>query len=60
MEYQVEHPRWKIYQVRDFEFNCDVSGLYGVAFDPYLKQEPHSVFMAHGSEIIVRKGVKIN
>lgn len=59
VEYQVEHPRWKVYQVRDLEFNCDVSGLYGVTFDPYLKQEPHSVFLAHGSDIIVRKGNKL-
>ena len=59
IEYQVEHPRWKIYQVKDLEFNCDISGLYGDKFAPYLKQEPESVFLAHGSEIIVRKGLKL-
>lgn len=59
VEYQVEHPRWKIYQVRDMEFNCDISGLYGEAFGAYLKQEPKSVFLAHGSDIVVRKGAKV-
>ena len=55
-EYQVEHPRWNIFPVSDFEMNCNVKGLYGTEFAPFLEAAPHSVFMADGSAIVVRKG----
>ena len=60
LEYQVEHPRWNIFPVNDFEMNCNVSELYGKPFEEFLTIEPHSIFMAEGSEIIVRKGRKLS
>ena len=59
LEYQVEHPRWDIFPVHDFKMHCNVAELYGKAFEPFLAVEPHSVFMAKGSDIIVRKGRKL-
>jgi len=59
LEYQVEHPRWDIFPVNDFEMHCNIAELYGKEFDPFLTVKPHSVFMAEGSEIIVRQGKKI-
>ena len=60
IEYAVEHPRWQVYPVSKFLLTCDVQQLYGDAFVPFLKDaEPHSVFLAKGSDIIVRKPVKI-
>ena len=59
-EYQVEHPRWNIFPVKDFEMQCNVTGLYGKDFEEFLIGKPHSVFMADGSEIIVRQGRKLN
>jgi uncharacterized protein YqjF (DUF2071 family) len=60
LEYQVEHPRWGIFPVNDFEMHCDVAPLYGKEFESFLNLKPNSVFMADGSEIIVRQGRKIN
>ena len=59
MEYGVEHPPWSYYPVTDFQANYQIEALYGLPFVPYLSQEPDSVFIAEGSEVIVRKGSKI-
>lgn len=53
-EYQVEHPSWKIYPVLDYEIDIDVASLYGESFVAPLAQAPRSVFLAEGSEILVR------
>lgn len=56
IEYAIEHERWKIFPVKSFKLDCDVAGLYGESFVPFIKDvTPHSVFLAKGSEVIVRK-----
>jgi uncharacterized protein len=56
IEYGVEHPRWQVYPVKNFELNCDVAKLYGEEFVPFIQNvKPHSVFLAKGSDVIVRK-----
>ena len=60
LEYQVEHPQWNIFPVKDFEMYCNVAQLYGASFQEFLAEDPHSVFMADGSEIIVRKGKRLS
>jgi uncharacterized protein YqjF (DUF2071 family) len=55
-EYGVEHPPWEFYPVTSFDADVDVARWYGVAFVPYLTVPPASVFVAHGSEVVVRKG----
>ncbi|MES2775454.1 MAG: DUF2071 domain-containing protein [Bacteroidota bacterium] len=55
IEYGVEHPRWEVYPVTSFAADYDIERLYGKAFLPYLSIQPQSVFLAKGSEIIVRK-----
>ena len=58
IEYGVEHESWNIFPVKDFRLECDVTGLYGKEFAPYIENiQPHSVFLAKGSEVIVRKPV---
>jgi uncharacterized protein len=52
-EYRVEHPRWKIWNVSDFELNADVATLYGEQFAGTLSQPPRSAFIADGSPITV-------
>ncbi|MEZ4961560.1 MAG: DUF2071 domain-containing protein [Saprospiraceae bacterium] len=59
-EYQVEHPSWKVYQVKDYYINVSGERLYGKEFGEILKGKPDSVFMAEGSEILVRKGKMIS
>lgn len=55
IEYGVEHPRWEIFPVTNYGFDADIEGLYGAAFVPYLSQEPQSVMLAKGSNVIIRK-----
>lgn len=58
-EYGVEHPRWKLYPMKEYSIDVDFEKIYGAEF-AFLKSEtPRSVFLAEGSEIIVRGGVKI-
>ncbi len=59
-EYQVEHPSWKVFQVRDYNINVSGEKLYGKEFGDILKGQPASVFMAAGSEIVVRQGRILN
>ncbi|MCC5815353.1 MAG: DUF2071 domain-containing protein [Leptospira sp.] len=59
MEYAVEHPRWQAYKVNNHSIDIDIESLYGKEFVPYLQRTPDSIFLAEGSEVIVRKGTKI-
>ncbi len=59
IEYQVEHPPWRIWQVGDAEFNCDVERVYGRRLSEWLSATPTSAFVAVGSPVVVRKGVRI-
>jgi hypothetical protein len=60
IEYAVEHPRWQMYPVTDFLLDADIAGFYGKEFAPFIDGvAPHSVFLAKGSNVIVRKPVKI-
>ncbi|MEM7112722.1 MAG: DUF2071 domain-containing protein [Chloroflexota bacterium] len=59
VEYQVEHPSWRVWQVATSRFECDVDTLYGPQFAETLNQTPSSAFVADGSPIIVRQGERI-
>lgn len=59
VEYQVEHPRWQVWQVSECSLNCNVAGLYGPAFAEPLQAKPGSAFLAQGSAVAVRQGVRI-
>ena len=52
-EYRVEHPRWKIWTAKTFEFNADVGTLYSHQFFEPLSAAPRSAFIAEGSPIQV-------
>ncbi|MBC3788076.1 YqjF family protein [Spirosoma utsteinense] len=55
-EYEVVHPQWSIYPVRDYAIHCDVEKLYGAAFAPYFDQSPASIFLADGSAVAIKSG----
>ena len=59
IEYQVEHPSWRVRRVREARFDCDVKGLYGTEFVESLKAEPVSALVAEGSAVTVYQGVKL-
>lgn len=57
--YQVDHPKWRVHAVKNYEVYCSAALLYGKEFEPALQQPPHSVLLAEGSPISVFKGQKI-
>lgn len=58
-EYEVEHVPWRIWQVSNSEFDCDVAALYGSQFVEPLSVSPHSALLAEGSSIIVYDGIRL-
>ena len=52
-EYQVEHPKWNIYPVREYNIDCNFRNLYGKNFSALENQKPESVFLAEGSGVSV-------
>ena len=59
VEYQVEHPPWRVWQVRESELLCNVAGLYGGPFVEPLTGKANSAFVAEGSPIVVRQGARL-
>lgn len=60
MEYKVEHPRWRIWDVDSYEYEVSVEELYGKQFVEFLEAKPISSFLAEGSKVKVYKGDLIN
>lgn len=58
-EYEVAHPRWQIYPIKEYEVNVDFTKVYGSSFGFLKGLEPVSVYLAEGSEIIVKQGAKL-
>jgi uncharacterized protein len=58
-EYRVEHPRWNVYPVRNFEVKADFGTMYGQAFAGLSAQKPVSVLLAEGSEVTVYGGRRL-
>ena len=61
IEYSLAHPRWQVYPVTDYKLEYDVEKLYGSTFVPYIQHaKPVSVFLAKGSEVMVRMPKRIS
>lgn len=56
VEYEVRHPAWQIYPVKNFDKSINIPKVYGENFYEYLNVNPASVFLAEGSQISVQKG----
>jgi hypothetical protein len=52
-EYQVEHTRWDVYPVNDYQVDVNFSSIYGSHFKILNELTPKSVFLAEGSEVKV-------
>lgn len=55
-EYGVEHPTWQVYQAIDSQIDVDFGDVYGNDFAFLKNEKPQSVFLAEGSEIVVKSG----
>lgn len=54
-EYNVQHPAWRIFPVKNYLIDCDFKSLYGDSFSNLTAAKPNSVFVAEGSDISVLK-----
>lgn len=59
LEYQVEHPPWRVWNASKAAFHGAAAPLYGEGFAQVLAAEPRSAFIATGSEVTVRQGRRI-
>jgi hypothetical protein len=59
VEYRVEHPRWAVACADVATLHCDVAAFYGPEFATFLAGRPTSAFLADGSPVTVRAGVKL-
>ncbi|MFN8535255.1 MAG: DUF2071 domain-containing protein [Dehalococcoidia bacterium] len=59
VEYQVEHPHWRVSPATQVRLQADIAPLYGPGFVETLRRPPDSAFIAEGSEVLVRRGVRI-
>jgi uncharacterized protein YqjF (DUF2071 family) len=58
-EYEVNHPRWLVYPVKAYSIQVEFGNVYGQEFEFLSSEKPNSVFLAEGSEIIVREGARV-
>lgn len=56
LEYQVDHPPWRIWHADVAHLDCDVERLYGKQFVDALRHNPVSAFLAEGSDVKVYRG----
>jgi hypothetical protein len=59
VEYQVEHPRWSVWRAGAATLDCDIASFYGPDFAACLCDVPSSAFLADGSAVTVRRGVRL-
>lgn len=59
VEYQVEHPRWRVWRASTASLDCEAASLYGPEFVEALSAAPSSAFVADGSPVVVRRGVRL-
>jgi len=53
LEYEVEHPPWRLWAAEAPELRADGARLYGAAFAPALARPPASALVALGSAVAV-------
>ncbi len=59
IEYQVDHPRWRVWPAANVLLSCDVDATYGCEYEAALVGEPRSAIMAEGSVVVVHRGKHI-
>jgi hypothetical protein len=59
LEYEVQHPRWTVWNAQRASFSGLADELYGGQTAQILRREPDSAFLAKGSHVTVIKGTTI-
>jgi len=60
VEYEVEHPRWRVWAATESSLDADVPRLYGSSFARALAASPVSAFIAEGSAVTVFRPRRLN
>ena len=60
MEYEVQHPKWKVMDAGSARFTGNAERYYGPEFANALAEPPDSAFLAEGSAVTVFKGSVID
>jgi uncharacterized protein len=59
LEYEVQHPQWKVREAKIAGFSGDATRYYGVALGKAVMRPPDSAFLAEGSPVTVFKGTRV-
>ena len=59
LEYEVQHPKWKVRSAKRAEFTGNAAQFYEADFTRILAEPPDSAFLADGSPVTVFKGKRI-
>lgn len=59
LEYEVEHPRWAVWNAKNASFTGNSVRVYGEKIAQVLARDPDSAFLANGSAVAVSHGVRI-
>ncbi len=59
VEYEVQHPRWKVMEAESARFTGDAARYYGPELAKVLDKAPDSGFLAEGSAVTVFKGLRL-
>lgn len=56
VEYEVKHPRWRLWRVAESLVEGDLAPLYGPELAAAIRGRPSSAFVAEGSPVTVERG----
>jgi len=56
-EYEVTHPIWSYYPLKEFALDVDFENTYGKPFSFLKNQQPKSVMLLEGSQITVESKI---
>ena len=59
IEYQVDHPRWRVWPAANVRLSCGVEATYGREYEAAMVGEPRSAIVAEGSAVVVHRGTHI-
>jgi len=59
VEYQVQHPQWRVWTTTDARFDGCMKEFYGNDLNAVLTQSPASAFLAEGSAVSVHRGRRL-
>jgi hypothetical protein len=58
-EYQVDHPRWRVWATAAHTLDCEMKALYGAGFAEALSGPARSAHLAEGSAVTVYAGSRL-